>query len=45
RLLVRVATGRPKNERQLVAAIAPSIWELDDVKRGILCQLFGGNSK
>lgn len=30
---------------QLVAAIAPSIWELDDVKRGILCQLFGGNSK
>lgn len=28
-----------------MAAIAPSIWELDDVKKGILCQLFGGNSK
>ncbi|CAM9302780.1 unnamed protein product, partial [Phaeothamnion confervicola] len=30
---------------KLTAAIAPSIWELDDVKRGILCQLFGGNDR
>ena len=29
----------------LTASIAPSIWEMDDVKRGILCQLFGGTSK
>lgn len=27
---------------RLVKAIAPSIWELDDVKKGVLCQLFGG---
>jgi len=27
---------------KLIAAFAPSIWELDDVKRGVLCQLFGG---
>jgi DNA replication licensing factor MCM4 len=24
---------------------APSIWELDDVKKGVLCQLFGGTQK
>eukprot|EP00887_Chlorella_sp_A99_P000983 scaffold5.g983.t1 len=29
----------------LTASLAPSIWQLDDVKRGILCQLFGGVSK
>lgn len=27
---------------RLVESFAPSIWEMDDVKRGILCQLFGG---
>ena len=30
---------------QLVQSLAPSIWELDDVKRGVLCMLFGGNHK
>ena len=30
---------------RLVSSLAPSIWELDDVKRGVLCMLFGGNSK
>lgn len=29
----------------LVDAFAPSIWENQDVKKGILCQLFGGCSK
>ncbi len=24
---------------------APSIWEMNDVKKGILCQLFGGANK
>ena len=27
---------------RLVQAFAPSIWEMDDVKRGVLCQLLGG---
>lgn len=27
---------------RLVESFAPSIWEMDDIKRGILCQLFGG---
>lgn len=31
--------------RKLVDALAPSIWENEDVKKGILCQLFGGVSK
>ena len=26
-------------------AVAPSIWELDDVKKGVLCLLFGGTDK
>ena len=29
----------------LVDALAPSIWENQDVKKGILTQLFGGVSK
>ena len=29
----------------LTDALAPSIWELDNVKRGVLCMLFGGNSR
>uniref|UniRef100_A0A0E0JJV5 DNA replication licensing factor MCM4 n=1 Tax=Oryza punctata TaxID=4537 RepID=A0A0E0JJV5_ORYPU len=28
---------------KLTRSLAPNIWELDDVKRGLLCQLFGGN--
>ena len=27
---------------RLINSFAPSIWEMDDVKRGVLCQLFGG---
>ena len=30
---------------QLVKALAPSIWEMDNVKKGVLCMLFGGNSR
>ena len=30
---------------RLVESFAPSIWEMDDVKKGILCQLFGGTSQ
>ena len=30
---------------RLAASIAPSIWQLEDVKKGVLCQLFGGVSK
>jgi len=30
---------------RLVQALAPSIWEMEDVKKGVLCMLFGGNSR
>ena len=29
----------------LANALAPSVWELDDIKKGILLQLFGGRHK
>ena len=39
-----IAQG-PDIYSRLVKSLAPSIWELDDVKRGILCQLFSGTRK
>ncbi|EAR97868.1 DNA replication licensing factor MCM4, putative (macronuclear) [Tetrahymena thermophila SB210] len=30
---------------KLIKSVAPSIWENTDVKRGLLCQLFGGSVK
>lgn len=30
---------------RLTRSLAPSIWELEDVKKGLLCQLFGGCAK
>lgn len=30
---------------RLTASLAPSIWQMDDVKKGILCQLFGAAEK
>jgi DNA replication licensing factor MCM4 len=35
----------PDIYNQLTTSLAPSIWELDDVKKGVLCMMFGGNSK
>lgn len=31
--------------QRLVASLAPNIWEMDDVKKGVLCLMFGGNPK
>ncbi|KAE8725613.1 DNA replication licensing factor MCM4 [Hibiscus syriacus] len=35
---------QPDIYEKLTRSLAPNIWELDDVKRGLLCQLFGGNA-
>ncbi|XP_044507759.1 DNA replication licensing factor MCM4-like isoform X2 [Mangifera indica] len=35
---------RPDIYETLTRSLAPNIWELDDVKKGLLCQLFGGNA-
>lgn len=39
-----MAEGQGTYER-LVRSLAPSIFGMDDVKKGVLCQLFGGVSK
>lgn len=36
---------RPDIYSLLSRSLAPSIWEMDDVKKGILLQLFGGTNK
>eukprot|EP00899_Mesostigma_viride_P019945 jgi/Mesvir1/27952/Mv20159-RA.2 len=36
---------RPNIYEELTESLAPSIWELTDVKKGLLCQLFGGTNK
>eukprot|EP01024_Parvocaulis_polyphysoides_P020728 TRINITY_DN1974_c0_g4_i1.p1 TRINITY_DN1974_c0_g4~~TRINITY_DN1974_c0_g4_i1.p1 ORF type:complete len:467 (+),score=86.61 TRINITY_DN1974_c0_g4_i1:155-1402(+) len=35
----------PDLYQQLVNSLAPSIWGMEDVKKGILCQLFGGTAR
>jgi DNA replication licensing factor MCM4 len=35
----------PDAYERLSSSLAPSIWQLEDVKKGLLCQLFGGVSK
>ncbi|XP_052194076.1 DNA replication licensing factor MCM4 [Diospyros lotus] len=35
---------QPDIYERLVRSLAPNIWELEDVKKGLLCQLFGGNA-
>lgn len=35
----------PQIYEKLTQALAPGIWQMDDVKKGILCQLFGGTRK
>jgi DNA replication licensing factor MCM4 len=36
---------RPNIYEELANSLAPSVWELDDIKKGILLQLFGGTHK
>jgi hypothetical protein len=36
---------QPDIYNQLTQSLAPSIWELDNVKKGVLCMLFGGNHR
>ncbi|KAL5995329.1 DNA replication licensing factor, mcm4 component [Asimina triloba] len=35
---------QPDIYERLTRSLAPNIWELDDVKKGLLCQLFGGQA-
>ena len=38
-------SSSPDVYEKLASSLAPSIWQLEDVKKGLLCQLFGGVSK
>jgi len=42
---IRALAADPQLEARLIASFAPNIWEMEDVKRGLLCQLFGGLGK
>lgn len=42
--MVEMST-RPDIYEYLARSLAPSIWEMDDTKKGILLQLFGGTNK
>ncbi|PFH50834.1 hypothetical protein AMATHDRAFT_3571 [Amanita thiersii Skay4041] len=42
---LRELSQRPDIYDLLAHSLAPSIWEMDDVKKGILLQLFGGTNK
>ncbi|PMD15948.1 MCM-domain-containing protein [Hyaloscypha hepaticicola] len=42
---IKVTAARPDIYELLSRSLAPSIFELDDVKKGILLQLFGGTNK
>ncbi|AAS51895.2 ADL026Wp [Eremothecium gossypii ATCC 10895] len=42
---INAVAARPDVYEVLARSIAPSIYELDDIKKGILLQLFGGTNK
>ncbi|KIY49746.1 MCM-domain-containing protein [Fistulina hepatica ATCC 64428] len=42
---LRALSLRPDIYEVLAHSLAPSIWEMDDVKKGVLLQLFGGTNK
>lgn len=42
---IRATSARPDLYEVLARSLAPSIYEMDDVKKGILLQLFGGTNK
>ena len=42
---IREIASSPDVYERLMRSVAPNIFGLDDVKRGILCQLFGGTNK
>lgn len=42
---IKVTSQRPDVYELLARSLAPSIFEMDDVKKGLLLQLFGGTNK
>lgn len=42
---IKAVSERPDCYELLARSLAPSIWEMEDVKKGILLQMFGGTNK
>ena len=42
---LRALSQQPDIYELLTQSLAPSIWEMDNVKKGVLCMLFGGNNQ
>ena len=42
---IRALAADPRIYDRLVASMAPNVWEMEDVKKGLMCQLFGGSCK
>ena len=42
---IRALAADPRIYERLVASIAPNVWEMDDIKKGLMVQLFGGSCK
>lgn len=42
---MQALAAEPDIYQKLAASVAPGIWQLDDIKKGLLCQLFGGTTK
>ncbi|KAG2441090.1 hypothetical protein HXX76_003942 [Chlamydomonas incerta] len=42
---IKALAADPRLTQRLIDSLAPNIWEMEDIKKGVLCQLFGGCSK
>ena len=43
--LLQAMAADPEHFNKLIASVAPRVIDMDHVKKGLLCQLFGGVSK
>jgi DNA replicative helicase MCM subunit Mcm2 (Cdc46/Mcm family) len=44
-LEMQAMAADPQHFSKLIASVAPRVIDMDNVKKGLLCQLFGGVSK
>ena len=38
---IRALGNDPRIYERLVASMAPNVWEMEDVKKGLMCQVWG----
>jgi len=42
-MLLQAMAADPQHYQKLIASVAPRVIDMDNVKRGLLCQLFAGS--